>query len=116
MAIESYRDWSRTYELYEDFVQEIVLAHPLKVKTIASAKIKTDAIDSRTLAQLLMADLTPQAHLRKANNRVKQRVIRHRASMAVMRTRVKSRIHDLVDSQLLPPDGPDRCGGIQSDD
>jgi len=104
MVIESCRDWSRTYELSEDLVEEIILAHPLKVKAIASAKIKTDAIDSRTLARLLMADLIPQAHLRKGDNRVKQRVIRHRAFMMVMRTRVKSRIHDLVDSQLLPPD------------
>jgi len=101
MVIESCRDWSRTYELSEDLVDEVILAHPLKVKAIASAKVKTDAIDSRTLAQLLMADLIPQAHLRKAENRVKQRVIRHRAFMVVMRTRVKSRIHDLVDSQTL---------------
>jgi len=104
IVIESCRDWSKTYELSRDLVEEVILAHPLKVKAIASAKIKTDAIDSRTLAQLLMADLIPQAHLRKAENRVRQRVIRHRAFMVVMRTRVKSRIHDLVDSQVLPPD------------
>jgi transposase len=104
MVIESCRDWSKTYELSEDLVEEVILAHPLKVKAIASAKVKTDAVDSRTLAQLLMADLIPQAHLRKSDNRVKQRVIRHRAFMVVMRTRVKSRIHVLVDSQLLPPD------------
>jgi transposase len=104
MVIESCRDWSRTYELSEDLVEEVILAHPLKVKAIASAKIKTDAVDSWTLAQLLMADLIPQAHLRKGDNRVKQRVIRHRAFMVVMRTRVKSRIHALMDSQLLPPD------------
>jgi len=104
MVIESCRDWSRAYELSEDLVEEIILAHPLKVKAIASAKIKTDAIDSRTLARLLMADLIPQAHLRKGENRVKQRVIRHRAFMVVMRKRVKCRIHDLVDSQLLPPE------------
>ena len=104
MVIESCRDWSRTYELSEDLVEEVILAHPLKVKAIASAKIKTDAVDSRTLAQLLMADLIPQSHLRKGDNRIKQRVIRHRAFMVVMRTRVKSRIHVLVDSQLLPPD------------
>jgi len=104
MVIESCRDWSRTYELSEDLVEEVILAHPLKVKAIASAKIKTDKIDSQILARLLTADLIPQAHLRKKDNRVKQRVIRHRAFMVVMRTRVKSRIHDLVDSQLLPPD------------
>ena len=104
MVIESCRDWSRTYELSEDLVEEIILAHPLKVKAIASARIKTDAIDSRTLAQLLMADLIPEAHLRKRGNRLKQRVIRHRAFMVLMRKRVKGRIHDLVDSQLLSPE------------
>ena len=92
----------KTYELVKDLVEEVILAHLLKVKAIASAKIKTDAIDSRTLAELLMADLVPQAHLRKAENRLKQRVIRHRAFMVVTRTRVKCRINDLVDSQLLP--------------
>jgi transposase len=102
MVIESCWNWSKTYELAKDLVEEIILAHPLKVKAIASAKIKTDAIDSRTLAQLLMADLIPQAHLRKADNRIKQRIIRHRAFLVAMRTRVKNRIIDLVDSQLLP--------------
>lgn len=101
MVIESCRDWSRSYELSKDLVEEVILAHPLKVKAIASAKIKTDKIDSQILAKLLMADLIPQAHLRKGENRVKQRVIRHRAFMVVMRTRVKSRIHSLVDNQIL---------------
>lgn len=104
MVIESCRDWSRSYELSEDLVEEIILAHPLKVKAIASAKIKTDKIDSHILARLLAADLIPKAHLRKRENRVKQRVIRHRAFWIVMRTRVKCRIHDLVDSQLWPPE------------
>jgi transposase len=74
------------------------------VKAIASAKIKTDKIDSHILARLLTADLIPKAHLRKGENRVKQRVIRYRAFWIVMRTRVKCRIHDLVDSQLWPPE------------
>jgi transposase len=101
MVIESCRDWARSYELSKDLVQEVILAHPLKVKAIASAKIKTDKIDSQILAKLLMADLIPQAHLREGKNRAKQRIIRHRAFMVVMRTRVKSRIHGLVDNQLF---------------
>ena len=96
-------NWSKTYELVKDLVEEVILAHPLKVKAIACAKTKTDATDSRTLAELLMADLIPQAHPRRAENRLRQRVIRHRAFMIVMRTRVKCRIHDLVDSQILQP-------------
>jgi len=101
MVIESCWNWSKTYELAKDLVDEVILAHPLKIKAIASAKIKTDAIDSRTLAQLLKADLIPQAHLREADNRVKQRVIRHRAFMVAMRTRVKNKIGDMVNNRLL---------------
>ena len=103
-VMESCWNWSKTYELMKDLVDDVILAHPLKVKAIASAKIKTDAIDSRTLAELLMANLVPQAHLRKAENRVKQRVIRHRAFLVIMRTRVKCRIHDLVDGLILKED------------
>ncbi len=101
MVIESCWNWSKTYELAKDLVDEVILAHPLKIKAIASAKIKTDAIDSRTLAQLLKADLIPQAHLREADNRIKQKVIRHRAFMVAMRTRVKNKVNDLVDNRLL---------------
>jgi transposase len=101
MVIESCWNWSKTYELAKDLVDEIILAHPLKVKAIASAKVKTDAIDSRTLAQLLKADLIPQAHLREADNRIKQKVIRHRAFMVATRTRVKNKVNDMVNNRLL---------------
>jgi len=101
VVMESCWNWSKTYEVIKELVEEVTLAHPLKVKAIASAKIKTDAIDTRTLTELPMADLIPQAHLRKAENRVRQRVVRHRAFLVAMRTRVKCRVHGLVDSQLL---------------
>jgi transposase len=103
MVIESCWNWSKTYELSKDLVDEVILAHPLKIKAIASAKIKTDAIDSRTLAQLLKADLIPQAHLREADNRIKQKVIRHRAFMVAMRTKIKNKVNDQVSNRLLSP-------------
>jgi transposase len=103
MVIESCWNWSKTYELAKDLVDEVILAHPLRMKAIASAKIKTDAIDSRTLAQLSKADLIPQAHLREADNQAKQETIRHRAFMVAMRTRVKNKVNDLVNNRLLPP-------------
>jgi len=39
------------------------LAHPVKVKAIAEAKIKTDKIDARVLAHLLRSDLLPEAYV-----------------------------------------------------
>src|SRR3989304_1404173 len=42
---------------------ELVLAHATRLKAIAAAKVKTDQIDSDTLALLLRADLIPRAHM-----------------------------------------------------
>jgi transposase len=48
------------YDWLDDLVDEIILAHPAKVKAIADARIKTDKIDSETLAHLLRANLIPK--------------------------------------------------------
>src|SRR3954467_10378667 len=50
-------------ELLEAEGRELHLAHPLRTKAIASARVKTDAVDARTLAQLLRADLLPEAYI-----------------------------------------------------
>jgi hypothetical protein len=46
-------------ELLGPFVSETVTWNPLRVQTIAKAKIKADKIDSRVLAELLSADYLP---------------------------------------------------------
>jgi len=98
-VLESSRTWHVFYELIKDHVASVKLAHPLRVKAISAAKIKTDKIDSRILAELLSADLIPEAHIRNEANREKQTILRNRVFLVTMRTRVKNRIHYLVDSQ-----------------
>jgi hypothetical protein len=53
---EACRNWPVIIDFLSAYVQEIKLAHPLKAKAIASAKIKTDSIDAEFLAYLLRAD------------------------------------------------------------
>jgi transposase len=55
--------WYPVYEALEPFVQDVKLAHPLKVRAIAEARIKTDKIDSEILAHLLRIDLLPTAYI-----------------------------------------------------
>jgi len=98
-VFESSRTWPVLYELLKDRVAHVKLAHPLRVKAIASARIKTDKIDSRILAELLAADLIPEAHIRLGDNREKQTILRQRAFFVKARTRIKNRIHVLVDRQ-----------------
>lgn len=53
VVFESSRGWPVLYEMMKDKVDHMKMAHPLKVKAIASARIKTDKIDSEILAELL---------------------------------------------------------------
>lgn len=86
-------------DILEDLGVEVKLAHPLEVKAIAKAKIKTDKRDSRILADLLRANLIPEAHKRSPETRSAQRVLRQRAFFVAAMTRVKNRIRALLAQQ-----------------
>lgn len=61
-VVEATRNWMVMYDWLDGICDDVVLAHPLKVKAIADAKIKTDKIDATVLAHLLRADLVPEAY------------------------------------------------------
>lgn len=96
VVLEATGNWVAVYERIEPYVQEVVLAHPLKVRAIASARIKTDKIDATTLAHLLRADLIPQAYIPPRPVRDWRELARHRAFLVRLQTRVKNRIHSLL--------------------
>jgi transposase len=50
IAVEATYGWEWLAELLEDAGYEIHLAHPLRTRAIAAARVKTDAVDARTLA------------------------------------------------------------------
>src|SRR4030042_1740898 len=58
-VLESTGIWEFIYESIEKRGFEAVLAHPLKVRAIAEARVKTDKVAAETLAQLLRDDLIP---------------------------------------------------------
>lgn len=96
LVMEATGNWPYLYECWEPLVEEIQLAHPLKTKAIASARIKTDRIDKRILAQLGLADLVPQAYIPPREVRDLRDVLRHRAFLVRLQTKVKNRIHSYL--------------------
>lgn len=60
---EATRNWTFMHDWLEELIGDVTLAHTLKVKAIAEAKIKTDKIDSAILAHLLRCDLVPAAYV-----------------------------------------------------
>ncbi|MFQ5947117.1 MAG: IS110 family transposase [Anaerolineae bacterium] len=98
-AVEATRNWTVIYDLLEAELEEVQLAHPLKVRAIAEARIKTDRISSWTLAHLLRCDLLPTAYVRPKAQRSAQLILRQRMFFVRLQTMVKNRIHVLVDRQ-----------------
>jgi hypothetical protein len=60
VAFEAAYGWTWLLELLDDLELEPHLAHASRCKAIASARLKDDRVDARTLAQLLRADLLPE--------------------------------------------------------
>ena len=96
VVLEAGYNWGRMYDWLEDVADEVILAHPQKVRAIAEARIKTDKIDSETLAHLLRADLIPRAYACSSDNRANKRVLRHRMFLVKMRTTLKNRVHAIL--------------------
>jgi len=99
-VLEATRTWETMHEWLDERCGRVVLAHPLKLRAIAEASVKTDKIDATTLAHLLRADLVPAAHAGSPAARLLRRVLRHRLFLVRVRTMVKNRIHDLVDHHI----------------
>jgi transposase len=69
------------------------LVHPLRCKAIASARLKNDKVDAAILAQLLRADLLPEAWIAPPQVRQLRALLRHRASLVRLGTQLRNRIH-----------------------
>jgi len=96
-VLEATRNWGLLYDWLEEVLDDVALAHPLKVKAIAEAKIKTDKISADILADLLRADLLPRAYAPSKQTRNFKNVLRQRMFFVRVQTMVKNRIYDILD-------------------
>jgi hypothetical protein len=62
-ALEATRNWGLIYDWLEEILDDVALAHPLKVRAIAEARIKTDKISADILADLLRSTFRPEAYV-----------------------------------------------------
>ncbi|MGH2500231.1 MAG: transposase [Candidatus Limnocylindria bacterium] len=68
----------------------------MRTKAIAEAKIKTDKVDARTLAQLLAADFIPEVWIPDELTRRLRRQIAQRAALVRQQTQLRNRIHGIL--------------------
>ena len=60
VVMESGYNYQYLYDLLKSKDYNVKVAHPLMVKAIAYAKVKTDKVDARILADLLRTDMIPE--------------------------------------------------------
>ena len=95
-TVEGGYNWGVVYDLLSSIGIKTKVGNPLEIKSIASAKIKTDKRDSETLAYLLKADLIPEIYIPPKEIRELKYVLRERASISREITRTKNRIHNVL--------------------
>jgi len=96
-VLEATRNWGLIYDWLEETLDDVALAHPLKVRAIAEARIKTDKISADVLADLLRADLLPRAYVPSKQTRQIKNILRQRMFFVRMQTMVKNRIYSILD-------------------
>jgi transposase len=96
VAFEAAYGWGWLVDLLEELELEPHLVHPSRCKAIAAARLKNDKVDAATLAQLLRADLLPEAWIAPQEIRDLRALLRHRAALVRMSTSLKNRVHAVL--------------------
>ena len=117
-VVECTAGWYWLNDLLEAHSIELVLAHAKYLKAIAYAKVKTDKVDSATLARLLWLDTIPRAHKISHEKRDLRDIMRARLRIVCKRTSCLISIHNLgrkfnceeiidIDHQSVPNELPE---------
>jgi transposase len=100
---------TNTWHMHDELVPlcgSVTIANPAKIALIARARVKTDAKDALTLAKLHAAGLiepvwVPPIHVREA-----RALIAHRATLIGQQTRLKNRLHAVLQRKnIVRPTG-----------
>ena len=115
VALEATTTYAWMYDTLESFGATVQLAHPLKVRAIASARIKTDRIDAGILCDLLRSNLLPTSYVPPPMIRDLRELLRHRIRLVHDRTHVKNRLTTLLakTNQIVPGTDPFGVKGRQ---
>jgi transposase len=109
-TVESTMTWYWLNDLLSSINIPLVLAHAKYVKAIAYAKVKTDKVDSHTLAQLLRMDYIPVAHKISNDNRLLRDALRARLKIVQRHTSVTNSMQLLLAKYNF--DSPTQLSGI----
>ena len=89
---------ANAWDLYDQLVTQVAsvtVAHPLMVKLITAARVKTDAHDTIKLARLLAGGLIPAVWVPPVHVRELRGLVAHRRRLINWRTQARNRLHSV---------------------
>lgn len=101
LALEATTNCWIVAELLRPFVAEVVVSNPMATRAIASAKVKTDKVDARVLAQLLRCDYLPAVWQPDAATQQLRQLTGRRSALVRQRTALRNRIHSVLAMRLI---------------
>lgn len=94
------------YDQLEPLVGQVTVAHPLAVKLISAARVKTDARDTIKLARLLAANLIPAVWVPPLPVRELRALVTHRSCLVQQRIQARNRLQGVLQRHNLDaPEG-----------
>ncbi len=101
VALEATGNTQAIARLLERQVARVVVSNPMKTRAIAEAKVKTDKVDARVLAQLLAAGFLPSVWIADEQTQALRRQVARRAQLVRQRTRLKNRVQSILHRNLV---------------
>ena len=96
--------------LFAEHAGTVTVSNPLRTRAIASAKVKTDKVDARTLAELAAAGVLAKVWAPDEPTRALRRRNAHRARLVRQRTRLRNQVHALLVRNLVAVEVSDLFG------
>ena len=96
VVIESTTNAWHVYDLLIQYAERVVVANPIKVKQIASARVKTDVRDTLILARLLAANLVPEVWVPPVHVRQMRQLLSQRRQLVETHTQIVNRMHSVA--------------------
>jgi len=102
VALEATCNTHAIARLLEQHAGRVVVSNPQKTRAIAEAKVKTDKVDARVLAQLLAVGFLPSVWLADDETHALRRRVARRSHIVRQRTRLKNRVQAILHRNLVP--------------
>jgi len=96
VVIESTTNAWHVYDLLRPLAERVVVANPIKVKQIATARVKTDVRDTLILARLLAANLVPTVWVPPVHVRQMRQLLSQRRQFVETHVQIVNRMHSVA--------------------